>query len=254
MKASIGCFLLLFSNLCCRSAGRREWTDIETYHSSAPFDFSGVMFLFESDPLRFTNSPSAGPSGVPSISPSMMPSLTPSAPPTRTPSVSPKPSPSPSVSPSRAPTRSPSIEPTEEPTASPTSSPTMERFPPNDPPSDPGDTYFNYDDARDASWGPGDPELVRHNATYFKIVYKNNGWGSRNPPENWYWNEFDEYGFGPWSGMLAPKNPKRNRCEKIGKQSPIDIRDNGGECFEHHQIRTRVSHESKMKYFSYFSF
>jgi hypothetical protein len=110
----------------------------------------------------------------------------------------------------------------------------------NDPPPNPDQSYFNYDNQRTARWGPGYPELVRLNATYTRIEYQNNAWGSRIPPVDWYWNEFDQNGTGPWAGILANKNPRKNRCEKFGEQSPIDIRESGAECLEHHQIRTRV--------------
>jgi hypothetical protein len=117
----------------------------------------------------------------------------------------------------------------------------MEMFPENDPPSEDGDSYFNYNVDRGALWGPGYPELVQFNTTTFRIEYKNNAWGTRVPPDDWYWNEFDESGWGAWAGILANKNPRRNRCEQFGEQSPIDVRDTGDVCEEHHQIRTRVS-------------
>jgi hypothetical protein len=249
MKGSIGFVIFLLANLRCWAVGQRNWTSIETYHSLDPYDNTAVAFLFEHDPLRFTSSPSAGPSGIPSDSPSLLPTSIPSSLPSLLPSMSLMPSipPSisptsvPSISPTAVPTATPSIYPTGDPSESPTNSPTHERFPPNDPPVDAGASYFNYDGEQGALWGPGYPQLVRHNETYIKVEYQNNAWGTREPPEDWYWNEFDEYGYGPWGGILANKNPRRNRCERFGRQSPIDIRENYGECFEHHQIRTRVS-------------
>lgn len=226
------------------------WTDVDTLHSLSPFDSDIVDYLFEHDPLRFTLSPSAGPSASPSNSPSVHPSNVPSDSPSKTPTASPEPSmlpssdPSvrPTVTPSADPTVTPSVEPTGYPSATPSDAPSAERFPPNPPPVDADGSYFNYDDGPGALWGPGVPELVMHNATTWRIEYQNNAWSTRVPPENWYWNEFDENGYGPWGGILANKNPRRNRCSRPdGRQSPIDVRDNGASCEEHHQVRTRVS-------------
>jgi hypothetical protein len=91
-------------------------------------------------------------------------------------------------------------------------------------------------------YGPGYPQVVRHNTTTFKTVYQQNAWRTRRLPTDWYWREFDSVengGFGPWAGVLAPKDPGINQCGNVGSQSPIDLIPNGAMCFEHHQIRTR---------------
>jgi hypothetical protein len=47
-------------------------------------------------------------------------------------------------------------------------------------------------------------------------------------------------GFGPWRGILANRNPTRNMCDRVGMQSPIDLRPSGAVCDEHHEVRSRV--------------
>ena len=101
--------------------------------------------------------------------------------------------------------------------------------------------YFNYDQDAGAPFGPGNPRTVRHNATTFKTEYVNNAWESDVVPEDFYWSEFDIGGHGPWAETLASRIPSRNRCHRVGLQSPIDVRENGAICYEHHQIRVRVS-------------
>mmetsp|Transcript_18576 Transcript_18576/g.27553 ORF Transcript_18576/g.27553 Transcript_18576/m.27553 type:complete len:486 (+) Transcript_18576:170-1627(+) len=233
------CILVLLL-LLVRSVSSRKWTDIQTHHRPDPFDITIFDFLLENDPFRFTSSPSETPTLDPTREPSSAPtkSLTPTSSPTTShnPSTSPStyfPSSAPSEMPSKVPTQEPSITPT----VSPTSSPSEERFPENDPL--PSDYYFNYNTKSNAKWGPGYPELIPHNATTMKIHYRNNAWATRTPPENWYWDEFDSNGFGPWVDILTNKNPRKNRCGRIGRQSPIDVRDSGAKCEEHHQIRTR---------------
>lgn len=231
-------FLLLLWNLWGQAIGRREWTEIETYNSLYVYDDRFNHLAMELDPLFFSDSPSGVPTMQPSVYPSTMPTVHASNSPSLKPSASPMPSPSPSFMPSREASSRPSTKPSRTPSASPSADAML--YASNDPPPNPDQSYFNYDNQRNASWGPGYPELVRLNATYTRIEYQNNAWGSRIPPVDWYWNEFDQNGTGPWAGILANKNPRKNRCEKFGEQSPIDIRETGAECLEHHQIRTRV--------------
>jgi hypothetical protein len=201
----------------------RVWTDIETLHSLSTYDgrWSGV--LKEIDPLFFSPSPS----GLPTIKPTM----------TRIPSKSLFPSMKASLSPSINPTALPSTVPSIQLSVSP--SETI-RYPPNDIPVNPDDWYFNYRDDKYATWGPGFPISVPHNATMNKIIFQNNAWETRTLPPDWYWSEFDNNGEGPWKGILGTKSISKNRCGAVGEQSPIDLRPNGAECYEHHQIRKQV--------------
>lgn len=240
MSCARNMLLLLVLLFAVQSAAARNWTDIRTIHRPDPIDITIFDFLVENDPFRFTLSPSSTPSMDPSHEPSSEPTI--SMGPSKSPSISQKPSaspshPFPSSSPSVVASNVPTIEPSARPTDPPTSPPTKERFPENDPL--PSDYYFNYNTKSNARWGPGYPELIPHNSTTLKIHYRNNAWATRTPPKNWYWNEFDSNGFGPWAGILTNKNPRRNRCGRIGRQSPIDIRDSGAKCEEHHQIRNR---------------
>jgi hypothetical protein len=248
--------ILEFPLLILGTNALREWTEIVLYHSLSVYDGRFSHDSREIDPLRFTDSPSNPPTQSPSFGPSPFPTVTRSKQPSRIPTSSPMPSPSPSIEPSSVesskPSKAPSIDPSLSPTKMPSSYPSYTtipsevptiatRYPPNAPPEYPDESYFDYNDEHDANWGPGYPELLRLNSTTYVIEYKNNVWGTRTTPADWYWKEFDQNGTGPWAGILANKNPYKNRCERIGEQSPIDVRDNGGVCNETHQIRTKVS-------------
>lgn len=140
-------------------------------------------------------------------------------------------------------TPEPTPVPTNSPTLFKTPSPTNDPYPENPVPSNPDVTYFNYDPDMYNPYGPGYPKLQRYNSTTLAVGYENNGWENVGVGENFYWDEFDDdRGFGPWQGVLGPRQPERNLCGRIGEQSPIDVRDSGAECVEHHQIRVRVSH------------
>ena len=230
----------------------RMWTDITTYHMLSPFDMSVANEIFEIDAHLFTQYPTEVPTLAPSISPTQLPSVSPTDSPSTRPSLSRMPSVSPTRSPTRAPSALPTVTdsqqptqapitpaPTPEPTDYPTMSPTRDPYPPNDVPPNPDTSFFNYD--LDSPYGPGHPEVVRHNSTTNKVVYQNNGWLNWVPPDDYYWREFDQNGgFGAWSGVLANRMLDRNRCGRVGLQSPIDVRDSGAVCYEHHQIRVRV--------------
>jgi len=230
MKLAAAVFLV--SSCLVASTTARSWEDITTFHGLEPLDASlSDGRIEEVDPLRFTASPSMPPSILPSASPSTSePSKTPSSAPTVTPQPSDKMSHSPSIRPSS----SPSVAPTMAPSSSP-----IDEFAPNPAPSNPPNTYLNYDP--NSQYGPGDPQTVYHNATMNEVQYFNNGWENVVSPDDGYWNEFGDDGFGPWQGVLSRHDPSRNRCGNVGKQSPIDVRDSGAECVEHHQIRSRVS-------------
>ena len=202
-----------------------------------------TISYLESDPFKFTETPSIAPSDypspTPSASPTIKPSIHPSEVPTMIPSVEPSmvPTSSPTMIPSEYPTVSPSFNPTTsiEPSISPTGKPTIK---PSAKPSIEllsGEStrgvqgYFNYDPHD--NYGPGIPELVGVNQ---KLTYKNNGWGQiRETPEFFRWKE------------LQPihNKPLGNRCLSSGNQSPIDLCPDkvNFECPEHHQIRSFVS-------------
>lgn len=205
----------------------RVWTDITMFHGLEPVDAS--LFddarIDEVDPFFFT----ARPSMPPALLPGMLPS---------TPESSNQPTLSPTVS-LRAsgppPTMKPSFSPSTSPSMTPTSSPTLDEFAPNPVPTNPPNTYFNYDPS--SVYGPGNPQVVYHNASMNKVQYFSNGWESAKSDA--YWNEFGDNGFGPWKGILSRHGLSQNRCGNIGMQSPIDVVSTGASCFEHHQIRSR---------------
>jgi hypothetical protein len=193
-----------------------------------------------------TTQPSNYPSGLPSLEPSMGPSMDPSTEPSMEPST--EPSMEPSMFPQEEAVRQPSFV-TPLPTAS--QSPYYPLVGNNF-------TYdFNYN-PNDASFGPGQPSLqtytyndtislVSNNSTGGTVVlnqtvtrimnytkYEGNGWESvRDSYESNYWKEFDM------------QRTLDNRCfsDPWRRQSPIDLCPTvvNSECFEHHQIRNRVS-------------
>lgn len=225
---------LVWSSLIA-SIHARSWEDITPFHrlDLTPLELSlSDARMEETDPFLFTPSPSNEPPSTsePSISPSSVPMITS------------RPTDRPSHSPSMRPSSSPSVGPS---MSIPTPSPTLDEFAPNPAPSNPPNAYFNYNP--NSPYGPGDPQMVYHNATMNKVQYFSNGWESTVYPNNGYWHEFGANGFGPWQSVLARHDVSRNQCGNVGRQSPIDVRDSGAECFEHHQIRSRVS------FFSLFS-
>lgn len=114
--------------------------------------------------------------------------------------------------------------------------PDSERFPQSPIPIDPPRGYFNYDVQDSALYGPGYPAMIRDDEG-FKIVYQDNAWKFVQNPQNFYWREFTNYGFGTWKGALSSVDFTNNQCGNVGSQSPIDIRLSGVACVEHHQIR-----------------
>ena len=236
--SSLAALLVAFESVVA-SQGQRVWTDIATFHHLIPLDVDIMNMTIEQDPFRISEGPSNVPQMSPSISPSDLSSDSPSLYPSFSSSVS--------FPPSRKVTSAPSMMPiiprqSRDPTKKPTSK-TAGKYPEIDLPENVTATYFNYNQSLSAQYGPGYPELVRHNATTMKIQYQNNGWANATNPKgaDFYWSEFDDSGRGPWEGLLANRFLDKNQCNNVGKQSPIDVRDNGAECVEHHQIRNRVS-------------
>jgi len=228
--------VLLLHHVVIGTLAERVWTEIVPFHLLIPLDLNIGRNILEHDPLRFTMMPSNRPSTSPSVFPSIVPSHEPSIKPSVSPSFSAKPTEThPSISPSGRPIAVPS----RDPTLPPSTSPTPDQYPESDLPGTIPTSYFNYDTL--SSYGPGYPARVRHNATMTKIIYQNNGWQNamNRKGKDFYWDEFDTPGSGAWAGVLGNKQLGLNQCEKVGKQSPIDVRDSGAECIEHHQIRTR---------------
>jgi hypothetical protein len=194
--------------------------------------------------LRPTNS--RMPTQQPSNDPSLFPSLVPSVGPSIEPSMFPQwPSLIPTLDPSSVVTSDDSASPSSKTSQSPYYYPLFENnaFP------------FNYN-PYDANFGPGQPSLLNFtynetipvasnssssnvmNQTRTRIMnytkYEGNGWESvRESYESNYWKEFDM------------QRTLENRCssDPWRRQSPIDLCPTAvnSECFEHHQIRNRVS-------------
>lgn len=208
--------------LMLRHVGARSWRDVETLHGlEPPLPFDLNQLFSSTDPLN-TPSPT-GPTSAPTVPATSQPTVSPTLVPTLVPTTSP----------TTAPTFSP-------PTSSPTSSPTdvPDPYPFNEPPNNPDPWYFNYDTRPDALYGPGHPGIVPNNDG-FTVNFKNNGWTAVSNPPDSYWREFDDNGFGPWKGTLANHIPERNRCHRVGMQSPIDVfHNNLGVCHEHHEVRS----------------
>lgn len=111
-------------------------------------------------------------------------------------------------------------------------------YPFNHPPTFPDPWYFNYDTRPDALYGPGQM-VVEPTSSGLKSLYRNNKWADVPVASDYYWKEFTDDGFGPWKGVLSNYMPSRNRCGRVGLQSPIDVRNNGlGLCEEHHEVRS----------------
>ena len=193
----------------------RTWQDvalsIDTLTPPDPMQARGSVAAMERDPFKFTEMPSA----MPSSTPTAMPSASPSAAPTGLPS--PSPSASPTSTPSASPTAFPSVSPTPAPSVTPTIStpePTRDPWRGSEPtPSNAPSAYFNYN--------PWNSRGIKN-------------WGNvKDPPEEKYWKEFDEY------ISLSLDNNKCNSNSR--RQSPIDVRFDraNGQCFEYHQIRSK---------------
>ncbi len=159
-----------------------------------------------------------------------------------------------SLHPSFLPSHVPSVAPTARPSDASLTRVPVEEYPidvPNVTDSDDGhltEAYFNYN-PHDINFGPGIATDLVHeytmtnpdntNETITKEMkykfFNSNGWSSvHNSYEYKYWKDFE--------GMDRAMG---NKCEggPTKKQSPIDLCEThvNAECFEHHQIRNRVS-------------
>ena len=215
---------VFFAVLVClvlkaRPLAARSWRDIQPLHGFGPMQpFDMELMISPKNPL---NEPTSSPTHPVTSKPTVVPTMAPTDVPTS------------------FPTTAPTFPlPTSTPTDSPTGFP--DPYPFNDPPTDPDPWYFNYDMRPEAKYGPGYPGITP-NGNGFTVAFKNNEWGNVDNPPNFYWKEFMDNGFGPWEGTLANHIPAKNRCHRVGLQSPIDVRHNGGGvCEEHHEVRSLV--------------
>ena len=209
----------------CR-ASARSWRDIQPLHGFDPMQPFDMEELFSAQNPLNTPAPTE-----PTASPTFPATSKPTAVPT--------------VAPTQMPTSTPTTSPTYPlPTAAPTDTPTgvPDPYPFNPPPDKPDKWYFNYDDRPDALYGPGTYGMVSDGKGGLTAGVKNNAWANVQTPPNSYWNEFSDSGSGPWKGVLANHNPLKNRCDRVGLQSPVDVRHNGlATCTEHHEVRSLVS-------------
>ena len=162
--------------------------------------------------------------------------------PTSVPSHAPKqatPTKQPKISSSSTPTSTKSLDPSSGPTSSPTISPTdRDPYPPSEVPLRPDPWYFNFDTSNGAKYGPGTIGLALQEAGFFETGVRNDNWGRVSRPPDDYWKEFTDEGFGPWSSVLQIHEPMQNQCSVGNFQSPIDLRENGALCQEHHEVRS----------------
>ena len=202
-----------------RLVAGRTWRDIPPLHGLDPMQPFDMESMFS--PKNPLNAPTSLPTITLTSSPTVVPTLAPTDAPTLAPTVAPT-FPLPTSTPTDAPTGLP------------------DPYPFNEPPDNPDRWYFNYDMRPEAKYGPGYPGITP-NGSGFTVEFKNNAWGNvENPPDS-YWKEFSNNGFGPWKGTLDNHNPDKNRCHRVGLQSPIDVRHNGGgKCVEHHEVRSLV--------------
>jgi carbonic anhydrase len=208
----------------------RSWRDLELIQDLEPKDIAAVVYLNTQDLLQRS---------VLSESSTQLAreraSTEKSLPTTNAPSPSPLlvQSAKPSFRPSGSPTRPPTASPMSSPSIAPTSDPYKE----NEPPANPDKWYFNYDLSAASRFGPGKLGLIRENGA-FTVDIENDQWGQVARPPDDYWTEFTDNGFGPWKGTLQNHDPTKNICQTGNQQSPIDVRENGAVCYEHHQVRT----------------
>lgn len=151
----------------------------------------------------------------------------------------PRPPTAPLQAPTLYPAGSPSLDPSISPSLSPTTVPTIgDPYPPANEPLDPEPWYFNYNTSDGAKYGPGTVGLAYQANGFFKAGIRNDNWGKASRPPNDYWLEFTGEGFGPWKSVLDVHGPTQNKCSTGTLQSPIDVRENGASCREHHEVRS----------------
>lgn len=229
-------------------AAGRVWSDIVSPTVLNPIDSQVISYLIRNDP--FASADLLPPEPVPAPDPVSAPLPVPTpesftTAPTQSPTTS-----EPTIAPTSNPTYPPTPEPTEPPTMAPTPAPTVpptlaptetpDPYPENPPPTRPPSWYFNYNMSDASAYGPGELSLLPVDGT-FRVGVKNNNWGDVGNPPNFYWKEFTDEGWGPWKGVLENRVPSRNLCESGKMQSPIDVRENGAVCDEHHEVRSLVS-------------
>jgi hypothetical protein len=214
----------------------RSWTEIDPYHGFSVIDWSGLAGLSEKDSF---SSIMVSPS--PTENPTFEPTFEPTENPTLEPTLIPSPTSKPTGRPTGLPTSSPSMMASVAPMTL-TTAPSQRAYPEIPPPQNPDAGYFNYDHRSINPYGPGQPQLINYNSTTYRYAYPGNGWTKVSTSVYNYWNEFGSNGFGAWMGTLAEHMPEMNKCDNVGLQSPIDVRETEGSlCREDHEIRSRVS-------------
>lgn len=195
--------------LALSKSSARTWLEDELLRKRNLIDPAGIAFL-EAKERELLNESARSPALTTSPAPTVDHSPTTDAP-------SPSPSRSPTVTPSFVQIHPPPLQPPTLPKERHSPVPSMNPSSPSHEMQD-AKGYFNYDDS--SGYGPGD-------------------WGNIELPDNFYWNEFDANGFGPWKGLLTDRKPGENKCVTGKRQSPIDVRENAALCDEMHEIRDR---------------
>lgn len=214
----------------------RSYRDVKLMHSMSEPDILGKLYLQEKEMFYLAERPVFNLLPSPEIrnpttnAPSPMPSRTSTQTPTQ----------QPTTIPSSSPTLSPSLNPSGVPTSTPSMLPTVgDPYPPSDAPLYPNPWYYNYNTSYGAKYGPGIVGLVAHDDSgIFDTGMRNENWGRVSHPPDDYWTEFTDQGFGPWKSVLQIHGPTQNQCSTGKLQSPIDLRENGALCQEHHEVRS----------------
>lgn len=192
-------------------AGARTWKDTLPMHNPNVSELSGQEYLQTKEDMLLDANFNPGPED----------SIVERSPSTNAPS--PMPSNSPSSAPSSTPSSLPSLSPTTSPSNAPSGTPSVDDFIPISGvqnPDDPAPWFFSYDEK--SQFGPKQ-------------------WGSVQNPSQYYWDEFDDPGFGPWDKVLARRDVRKNLCGSGRRQSPIDLYTGGDNtCMEFHQARTNA--------------
>ena len=214
----------------------RSYRDVKLMHSMSEPDTLGKLYRQEKEMFYLSERPVLNllPNPALRYPTTNAPSPTPSRALTQTPTQQP------TTIPSFSPTLTPSFNPSGVPTSSPSMLPTVgDPYPPSDAPLFPEPWYYNYNTSHGAKYGPGIVGLVPHDDSgLFDTGMRNENWGRISPPPNDYWAEFTDKGFGPWKSVLQNQGPTQNQCSTGKLQSPIDLRENGALCQEHHEVRS----------------
>ena len=215
----------------------RSYRDVKLMHSMSEPDILGHLYLQEKEMFYLSDRPVLN---LLSLSPAVRYPTTNAPSPMPSRASTQRPTQQPTTSPSSSPTVTPSFSPSAVPTSSPSILPTVgDPYPPSDAPLNPEPWYYNYNTSIGAKYGPGLVGLVaHHDSGHFDTGMRNEHWGRVGPPPDNYWTEFTDEGFGPWKSVLQIHGPAQNQCSGGELQSPIDLRENGALCQEHHEVRS----------------